>query len=236
MEPVRPLEEEMAPLERKGVEWYFIAGNHDADSQELARRVWSRRTEPHNIHARVVTLPCGLRLAGLAGVFRPEVWYPQVGDKNGGRTTHYSRSDLARVTPQQRRFNPYGDEEPELEHVHWASIFEEEYDTLAEMHADILVTHEAPSYHSDFSLKGSGFQAIDELAQFLGARYVVHGHQHDDLDSSAYWVRQGFETHGIGLRGVSALWPDGRWEVVVPGEIDEMRRQQRQRLDFEGGR
>jgi DNA repair exonuclease SbcCD nuclease subunit len=226
MEPERSLELEMAPLDRAGVEWYFVAGNHDADSQAVASRVWNQRTDPHNVHGRVVTLKGGLRLAGLAGVFRGDVWYPKAGGKNGGRSTHYSREDLARVTPQQYRFNPRGDLAPQLHHKQWASIFEAEYDALAEMQADILVTHEAPSYHSTFTLKDTGFQVIDELAQFLGARYVVHGHHHDNQDSSVYWTAQRFESHAVGLRGVSALWPDGRWEVIVPGDIDDARRRQ----------
>jgi hypothetical protein len=226
MEPSRPLEEEMAALQQSDIEWYFIAGNHDADSQVLARRVWNRNTDPHNVHGRAVTLKGGLRLAGLAGVFRGDVWYPQVGDKNGGRSTYYSRLNLERVTPRQYRFNPYDAPAPQVHHKHWASIFEEEYDALAEMQADILVTHEAPSYHCDFSGKGTGFRAIDELAQFLGARYAIHGHHHDNQDSSEFWVQQKFESHGVGLRGVSALWPDGRWEVVMPGEIDDARRRQ----------
>jgi Icc-related predicted phosphoesterase len=201
MEPSRPLEEEMAALQQSDIEWYFIAGNHDADSQVLARRVWNRNTDPHNVHGRVVTL-------------------------KGGRSTYYSRLNLERVTPRQYRFNPYDAPAPQVHHKHWASIFEEEYDALAEMQADILVTHEAPSYHCDFSGKGTGFRAIDELAQFLGARYAIHGHHHDNQDSSEFWVRQKFESHGVGLRGVSALWPDGRWEVVMPGEIDDARRRQ----------
>jgi Icc-related predicted phosphoesterase len=228
MEPLRPLEDEMAPLQRAGVPWFFIAGNHDADDHEIAQHVWNQRTAPHNVHGRVVTLSCGLRLAGLAGVFRAGVWYPQLGDPNNGISRHYSRADLERVTPRQYRFNPYGDESPKLHHRHWASIFEEEYDQLAAIEADILVTHEAPSYHSDFSARSpTGFRAIDELAQLLGVRYAVHGHHHDNLDSSDYWCAQAFESHGVGLRGVSALWPDGRWEVVVPGEIDEQRRRLR---------
>ena len=99
------------------------------------------------------------------------------------------------------------------------------------MEADVLVTHEAPWYHSDFSPRSpTGFRAITDLAKALRVRYAVHGHQHDDLDSSDYWSGQGFESHGVGLRGVSALWPDGRWEVVVPGEMDEERRRLRQQV------
>lgn len=106
MEPERPLELEMAPLDRAGVEWYFIAGNHDADSQAVASRVWNQHTDPHNVHGRVVTLRSGVRLAGLAGVFRGDVWYPKVGGKNGGRSSHYSREDLGTI--RSKTLHPTG--------------------------------------------------------------------------------------------------------------------------------
>ena len=61
IEPKRPLEDEMRPLDELGVTWHFIAGNHDSDSEDVARRVWNAQTAPHNIHARVVALPNGSR-------------------------------------------------------------------------------------------------------------------------------------------------------------------------------
>ncbi len=36
----------------------------------------------------------------------------------------------------------------------------------------------------------------------MGVRTTVHGHQHDCIDSSARWAEQGFESYGVGLRGV----------------------------------
>jgi hypothetical protein len=39
----------------------------------------------------------------------------------------------------------------------------------------------------------------------MGVRMTVHGHQHDCIDSSARWAAQGFESYGVGLRGVMAL-------------------------------
>jgi len=51
----------------------------------------------------------------------------------------------------------------------------------------------------------------------------VHGYHHDALDSSSRWAAQGFESRGVGLRGISARWPDGRWEVVLKGELDDER-------------
>ena len=218
MEPTRPLEADMAPLAEKGIEWYFIGGNHDSDSQEMARRVWNPNTASHDLHVRVVTLHCGLRVTGIQGVFRGDIYYPGPGGPNGGRSTHYSRADLARATPRQHRFHPL-DIEPRHHYRHFGSIFEDEIDRLSLMAADILVTHEAPSYHPT-----AGFKVLDDVARALGVRLAVHGHQHDALDGSSWWKKQGFESHGVGLRGVSAWWPSsGRWEVIVPGEIDDER-------------
>ena len=88
---------------------------------------------------------------------------------------------------------------------------------MADLHADILITHEASGYHPN------GFDILDTLAQTLGAKLAVHGHHHDALDSSSRWAAQGFESRGVGLRGISARWPDGRWEVIVKGELDDQR-------------
>ncbi|WP_255349688.1 hypothetical protein [Limnohabitans sp. 2KL-27] len=39
----------------------------------------------------------------------------------------------------------------------------------------------------------------------MGVRMTVHGHQHDNIDSSAHWDGQGFQSFGVGLRGVMAV-------------------------------
>ena len=50
----------------------------------------------------------------------------------------------------------------------------------------------------------------------MGVRMTVHGHQHDNIDSSAHWDAQGFQSFGVGLRGVMA-WPIGHLsEHVIP--------------------
>lgn len=71
VEPGRPLEEALRSI---SVDWYFVCGDHDADSNEMAPRVRSSAKEPHNVHGREVTMPGGLRLAGLAGACRESVW------------------------------------------------------------------------------------------------------------------------------------------------------------------
>lgn len=212
MEPKRPLHLELAPLiERKLPIWY-IHGNHDADSDELWMRVWGSELAEQNVHGRVVELPDGRRLAGLGGVFRESVWYPSASAARGSEPAFRSMRDHARSTPRQDRWAGTGPHRK-----HWGSIYPETVDKLADMRADILISHEAPGYHQH------GFELLDTLAQSMGANVVVHGHQHDALDSSARWAQQGFASHGVGLRGVSALWPGGRWEVVIKGELDDVR-------------
>ncbi len=206
IEPEHPLEDEMCSLDASGVAWYFIGGNHDADSDEFARHVWNPRTETHDVHSRVVELPNGLKLAGLAGVWRASVWHPGPSSMRRGQPAWRSRDAHARATPRQDRWDGVL---PPRKHL--SSIYPDEFDQLAASRADILVSHEAPGYHP------RGFDLLDELARSLRVRWSVHGHHHDDLNSSAVWAAQGFESHGVGLRGVSALHSDGRWETVIAG-------------------
>ena len=81
----------------------------------------------------------------------------------------------------------------------------------------MLVLHEAPGYHPH------GFDVLDDLARSMRARLVVHGHQHDHLDSRARWAEQGFASFGVGLRGVALIDLEGHCEMVVAGELDEQR-------------
>jgi hypothetical protein len=39
----------------------------------------------------------------------------------------------------------------------------------------------------------------------MGVRMTVHGHQHDCIDSSAHWDAQGFQSYGVGMRGVMVM-------------------------------
>lgn len=212
MEPERPLHLELAPLLERDVPLWFIHGNHDADSDALWMRVWGSEIAELNVHGRVVELPDGQRLAGLGGVFRESVWHPSAAAARQGGPAFRTRAEHAKATPRQDRWGGTGPQRK-----HWGTIYPEEVDKLSMLRADILVTHEAPGYHPN------GFELLDALAQSMGAKVTVHGHHHDALDSSAQWEAQAFRSYGCGLRGVSALWPDGRWEVIVEGELDKAR-------------
>ena len=208
MEPGRPLEKALAPISSNV---WFIHGNHDTDPNEHWERVWGSQLAERSLHGRVVTLQDGTRIAGLGGVFRETVWYPDAAAARAGRPAFRSRAEHARQTPRQERWRGGATRK------HWSSIYPDEVGRLADLRADILVTHEAPGYHPN------GFAILDTLAQSLGVKVAVHGHHHDSLDSSSRWQTQGFKTHGVGLRGITAIDLNGDARVIVAGELDHAR-------------
>lgn len=186
LEPARPLHIELAAIWERV--WY-IHGNHDTDSAETFAHVWHPEQSDRHLHGRVVTLPCGTRIAGLGGVFRGAVWNPKY-----KKPSHYrNRDELGRMTPSQDRW------QGSAHRRHWSTIYPDEVDQLAAQQADILITHEAPGYHE------YGFEVLDTLARQMGVHTTVHGHQHDNIDSSARWDAQGFRSFGVELRGVMVV-------------------------------
>ena len=205
LEPARPLHIELAAIWERV---WFIHGNHDTDDPENFANVWHGELADRHLHGRVVTLPCGTRIAGLGGVFRGSVWYP----KDPQPPKFRNREEHVRVTPRQERW------QGSVHLKHWSSIYPDEVEHLATQQADILITHEAPGYHVH------GFAQLDDLARRMGVRMTVHGHQHDCIDSSARWAEQGFQSFGVGLREVMAHDAQAQVPVqvrtVVPGVLD----------------
>lgn len=204
MEPWRPLHEELEPIVDRV---WFVHGNHDTDDDVNWVRVWESKLAARNVDGRVVVLPDGTRLGGLGGVFRGAVWFPNREPHPRARNCE----DLIAMTPRQDRWR----DGPRRRH--WSSIFPDELDRLSLLRADVLITHEAPVYHAN------GFAMLDTLAQAMQVKVSVHGHQHDNLDSSHRWASQGFKSHGVGLRGITAIDAEGNAEVIVEGEIDHDR-------------
>ena len=223
MEPQQSLHLELAPLIARATPLFFIHGNHDADSDALWERVWGSELAHCNVHGRVVELPNGQRLAGLGGVFRESVWYPSASAAREGAPAYRTMQEHAKSTPRHVRWKggPL--------RKHWGTIYPEDVDKLADMRADVLITHEAPGYHPN------GFQLLDTLAQSIGAKVTVNGHHHDGLKSTARWAAQGFRSFGVGLRGITAIDEDGNAEVIVPGELDEQRSYRQRSVDAFGG-
>jgi predicted phosphodiesterase len=74
LEPARPLHIELAAIRERV--WY-IHGNHDTEHADNFANIWHSELAERNLHGRVVTLPCGTRIAGLGGVFRGAVGTPK---------------------------------------------------------------------------------------------------------------------------------------------------------------
>jgi predicted phosphodiesterase len=213
LEPGRPLHEELASIADK---LWYIHGNHDTDSERNWNHLWGSKLADKNLDGRVAALPNGLRIAGLGGVFRESVWYPSLTTPPQFR----NRQEHVRATPQQDWW------QGGVQRKHWSTIYPDELDRLSLMQADILITHEAPGYHHN------GFDILDTPAQSMGVKVTLHGHHHDNLDSSDRWGRQGFKSFGVGLRGITAIDADGNASVIVPGELDAQRDFRQKYLDI----
>lgn len=158
---------------------YWIPGNHDYDNADLHSNLFESDYADNNIDGRIVDI-CGLRVAGLGGIFKGKVWHPDE------KIRWKRREDLLHFLPKNVTKNG-------LPLHHEAAIWHEDYERLSEQQADTLVTHEAPSCHEH------GFKEIDLLAEMMGAKQIIHGHHHqyyiDTLD-------QNIKVIGTPLNGV----------------------------------
>lgn len=199
LQPQRPLDQELQPI-LDLTEIWWIHGNHDTDSDADYDHLFGSALADRNLHGRVVEV-AGVRIAGLGGVFRGQVWMPP------GKIQHHTADDYTAQCGKGNRWRGG------LPRKHRSSIFPADYARLVGERAEILVTHEAPSSHPH------GFDAIDELARSIGATSLFHGHHHDRLDYSAHRDRLGFEAFGVGFCGIT----DETGRSIRAGEFDELR-------------
>ena len=192
-----PLEDELKEI--LGLtQFWWIPGNHESDSEAQYDATFGSALADRNLHGRMAVVAGGLKVAGLGGVFRGQVWLPPEPPQ------FTTAAEMIRRTPRQDRWRGG------LPRRHRTSIFPVTIEAMKLLRADVLLTHEAPSCHPH------GFSAIDELAQAMGVRKVFHGHHHDNRDYGLATEHLGFETHGVGLCGITDL--DGK--VVVSGMKD----------------
>ncbi len=187
LEPQEPLTKIFRRFLDAGVEPYFIHGNHEpvnADVWQNTLDGWHR-----NIHGRVETI-AGVRIAGLGGTFRRDIWFPD-------------HADMCDPAPKYETYDAYVNQlwpkdsarNIMLARQYSTAIFPAVVEELSRQRADVLVTHEAPS---DFE---NGFAVIDDLARSLGVETIFNGHHHKDLSSSG----KGFKAFQVGLRGIREL-------------------------------
>lgn len=196
----KSLEQELAEILDKTEIW-FIHGNHDTDSETDYDNLFGSAMAHKNLDGRVVEI-AGVRVAGLGGIFKGQVWRPP------NDPTYPSAFDFELRNGIWNRWRDG------LILKHRSTIFPAVYEQLEQLQADVLVTHEALSCHHH------GFEAIDELARSLGVITTFHGHHHDSIDYSEHWDKIGHKAYGVGFCGITAI--DGT--VIRAGDYDSVSR------------
>ncbi len=182
-----PLPDLLAPALAAGWSVHWILGNHDTETEATFDNLAGAWPQG-DLGGRVRDL-AGVRVAGLAGVFRPRVWHPLECEPPQFRT----RAEF------RRALRPGEEWRGGLPLWHRDTIFPEDVAALAAQHFDVLVTHEAPSSHRH------GFAALDRLAEAGGARLIVHGHHHESYTAT---LPSGLCVRGL---GVAEPWPLPDW-------------------------
>lgn len=183
LQPQEPLEQALKlVLDRTEVWW--IHGNHDTDSDTDYDHLFGSTLADRNLHGRVVEI-AGVRIAGLGGIFRGQIWPAP------GQPRYPSAEAFLARSGKGARWRGG------LPRKHHSTIFPDVYQVLLEEQADILVTHEAPSCHRH------GFREIDELAISLGVKTAFHGHHHKHIDYGEEEAeRLGFAPYGVAYCGI----------------------------------
>ncbi len=216
-----PFEQCIAPIcDALGHEHvYFIVGNHDSDSTSNWENL--QGSSHRDIGGRVVELG-GMRIAGLGGIFRGEIWNP-TDDMEDADFDCYADYEKHLRNKQPFRLRDSLDVVANGRlRKHMTSIFPQQIRELAEQRADILVTHEAPNLHPH------GFAALNDLALSLQVKASFHGHHHDCLAYPRH--ASGWQPYGVGFCGIS----NEQGEVIVPGDFDEATRVRREARSFSG--
>jgi hypothetical protein len=185
-----PLPVVTAPLLTAGWTVHWILGNHDTDTETGYNHLVGGHPEG-DLGLRVTEIG-GLLVAGLPGVFKPRIWLPRAEppapDPDPPR--YLTRAAFLAALPPGSAWRGG------LPLWHRDTIFPEDFDRLAALRFDVLVTHEAPSSHP------YGFAVIDALAERAGASIIVHGHHHDSYEGK---TAGGVRVRGLGLSEVYEL-------------------------------
>lgn len=200
IEAEKPLHKILSKVIEKTEVWW-IPGNHDTDSQALHDNLFISALADRNLHGRVVEID-GVRVGGLGGIFREEVWYPDPATA----PTHFESYDeyvekadsMSALAWKRLSGEPLGKAEIIVKGQllkHRSTIFYKDWFDLYGQQADILVTHEAPSCHPN------GFTVIDDLAHSMHVKFAFHAHHHDHIDYQLKWAELSFSAFGVGYRG-----------------------------------
>lgn len=180
-----PLRKQLHEIFDLGIQVLWIPGNHDADTPEFFDHLWGDYPLG-NLHGRCREV-AGMKVAGLGGVFKARIWYPRF---ESVPPAYSDRRDYLRDTPRRDRWRgglPLRVRD---------AIFPEDVTALRNMRTDIMVSHEAPSYHLH------GFVGIDAAAELCRARLIVHGHHHESYETV---LPSGTRVRGLAIAEVLRL-------------------------------
>jgi predicted phosphodiesterase len=176
-----PLETSLQEIVGRTEIWW-IAGNHDFETPDKYRNLFHSALADNGLHLKVVDV-AGLRIAGLGGIFLGRVWYPPQAPKWPNKQ-HYMNAQRPHIR------------QAELPLKYQCAIWHDEFHTLAQLKADILVTHEAPGSHKH------GFSVIGDLASAMGVKYIFHGHLHENY---AKIIKHNIQVFGVANSAVADL-------------------------------
>lgn len=180
---VTPIKEALSELLEAGIEVMWVQGNHDTDTIEHFDATFGSFPEG-NIHGKVRPIASsGLRVAGLGGVFRGKIWYPEQDYEDPAQFE--SPEELLKSLPEEEKWRGG------IPLRHHTSIFRSDAENIRTTGADILITHEAPSSRE------MGFMAIDQLADDAGVKVIFHGHHHEGYEDE---LMNGIRVRGVGMR------------------------------------
>lgn len=160
---------------------WFIHGNHDSKTVAAFDAIWGSEWKHRNLHNRVEEIQ-GVRIAGLGGVFRGQIWMPP------NRPMYFDPIHYCQYSSQEKIWRGG------LPLHHRTSIFPSDIEILENKKADILICHEAPKPHP------MGFQVINELAEKMGVKHIFHGHHHDNF---IYKTQHSYKITNVGFRSLA---------------------------------
>ncbi|SMB88919.1 Predicted phosphoesterase [Pasteurella testudinis DSM 23072] len=169
---------------------WFIHGNHDSKTVAAFQALWGSEWKKRNLHARVTEIQ-GIKIAGLGGVFRGQIWMPP------NKPLFFDPIHFCQYCPQDKIW------QGGLPLRHRTSIFLSDFEQLEQHQADILICHEAPKPHP------SGFQVINQLAEKMGVSKIFHGHHHENFDYRTLADRTSYQIFNIGFRSLATV--DGKY-------------------------
>lgn len=157
---------------------WWIHGNHDAHSEK--RIEWFDNLfntqglmSERNLHGKVVDIN-GVLFAGLGGHFQEKIWNPHNLNWSLKNGIVWNSREMWLHAHRERFRNG-------IPMKHRAAIWPEDYEGLVDKQADILVMHEAPSC-CVIGGEQRGFSELDELAEIMGVKVIIHGHHHIEYD------------------------------------------------------